>query len=257
MSRSRHASEFRWALLISALALVLVTPGAGFAEEPAAAAETTAPVSEVPKTVLNWETGAGRSYVIPGLEVIGFLFVLNQYDRHFTEPEEIYRTGTKSAWHNLTDSKWVIDQDQFSVNQFLHPVQGSIFHGLARSAGLNFWESFGYDVAGSFLWKIAGETGQPSINDMITTPIGGAFLGESLFRMASLLLENGPPGFWRELGAAVISPPTGFNRLVFGNRFDAVFPSRDPATFARFAVGGTLTSTSHNVSNNVIENGAI
>ena len=51
--------------------------------------------------------------------------------------------------------------------------------------------------------------------------------------MASLLLETdeGRPGFFRELAAAVISPPTGFNRLVFGNRFDAVFPSNQPATF--------------------------
>jgi len=260
--------EFRRALLTGALALALVTPSAGFAEEPASTAEPASPApseavrtasrSEVPRSVLNWETGAGRSYVIPGLEVIGFLFLLNQFDRHFVEPKGVYRTGTHSAWHNLTDSKWVIDQDQFSVNQFLHPVQGSIFHGLARSAGLNFWESFGYDIAGSFLWKIAGETGAPSINDMITTPIGGAFLGEPLFRMASLLLEkgDGAPGFWRELGAAVISPPTGFNRLVFGNRFDAVYPSHDPAIFTRFQVGATLTSTSHNVSDTVKENGA-
>jgi hypothetical protein len=63
--------------------------------------------------------------------------------------------------------------------------------------------------------------------------------------MASLLLEGGPrgkPGFWRELGAAVISPPTGFNRLIFGKRFDAVFPSHNPAIFTRLQVGATLTS---------------
>ena len=62
--------------------------------------------------------------------------------------------------------------------------------------------------------------------------------------MASLLLEGGgeTPGFWRELGAALISPPTGFNRLVFGDRFDAVFPSRDPAIFIRLRLGATLTT---------------
>ena len=115
---------------------------------------------------------------------------------------------------------------------------------MSRSAGLNFWESLLYTAAGSFLWELGGETTPPSINDQITTTFGGTFLGEPLFRMASLLLEGGggKPGFWRELGAAVISPPTGFNRLVFGNRFDAVFPSHDPAIFTRFQVGGTLTS---------------
>ena len=62
--------------------------------------------------------------------------------------------------------------------------------------------------------------------------------------MASLLLDNdgGPPGFWRELGAAALSPPTGFNRLVFGNRFDAVFPSHDPAISTRFQLGAALNT---------------
>jgi hypothetical protein len=60
--------------------------------------------------------------------------------------------------------------------------------------------------------------------------------------MASLLLESGggEPGFWRELGAAALSPPTGFNRLVFGDRFQAVFPSRDPAVFQWVRLGEGL-----------------
>src|SRR5690242_3773191 len=189
---------------------------------------------------LHWETGAGRSYLIPAAEVLGYLFLLNQFDRHYTQPTSTYETNGDTIWHNLTDSKWVVDNDQFSVNQFLHPYSGSIYYGLARSAGLTFWESFLYSAAGSFLWEIGGETTTPSINDMIMTPIGGTFLGEPLFRMASLLLETdeGRPGFFRELGAAIISPPTGFNRLVFGDRFDAVFPSYQPATFMRLQVGG-------------------
>ncbi len=83
----------------------------------------------------------------------------------------------------------------------------------------------------------------------------GVFLGEALFRMASLVLEggSGKPGFWRELGAAVISPPTGFNRLVFGNRFDAVFPSHDPAISTRLRLGASLTAhvTDQGVSSTV------
>jgi len=208
---------------------------------------------------LNWETGAGRSYLIPGFEVLAYLFLLNQFDRHYTEPTSTYETNGDTIWHNLTDSTWVVDNDQFSVNQFLHPYSGSIYYGLARSACLTFWESFLYSAAGSFLWEIGGETTQPSINDMIMTPIGGTFLGEPLFRMGSLLLETdeGKPGFWRELGAAVISPPMGFNRLVFGNRFDAVFPSYQPATFMRLQVGGTLTASSQNVASSITEHVAV
>ncbi len=208
---------------------------------------------------LVWETGAGRSYVLPAGEILAYEFFLNLFDRNFVEPKSDYQTDWNTIWEHLTDSKWVIDNDQFKVNQFLHPYGGSVYYGLARSTGLNFWESFLYSVAGSFVWEIAGETTNPSINDMIATPIGGTFLGESFFRMASLLLEDsdGKPGFWRELGAAVISPPMGFNRLVFGDKFDAIFPSHKPATFMRLQAGGTISSSSRNVSSSVEETGAV
>ena len=118
---SQHASQFLWALLTSALALALVMPGAGYAQErtsadaptspgPSQAAPIGPPAPEGPKQVLNWETGAGRSYIIPAVELIGYLLLLNQFDRHFVEPKDIYRTGTESFWKNLTDSKWVVDQ---------------------------------------------------------------------------------------------------------------------------------------------------
>ena len=73
-------------------------------------------------------------------------------------------------------------------------------------------------------------------------------MGEALFRMSSLLLEGGgeAPGFWRELGAAFLSPPTAFNRLVFGDRFKAVFPSRNPEIFIRLRLGVTLSTESAN-----------
>jgi hypothetical protein len=250
MSGCRHVRKSPWAFLAGALLLAVIIPGVGFAEEPASSREpapepaSAPPPSEVPRSVLSWETRAGRSYVIPAVEVVAYLFLLNWYDRNYLAGKELYRTNANTFWEHLTDSKWIIDDDQFATNQFLHPYGGTVYYGLARSAGLNFWESFLYAATGSFLWELGGETGPPSINDQITTTFGGTLFGEPLFRMANLVLEGGrgKPGFWRELGAAVISPPTGFNRLVFGNRFDAVFPSHDPAIFTRLQVGGTLTS---------------
>ena len=56
----------------------------------------------------------------------------------------------------------------------------------------------------SALWKIAGENTLPSKNDQIATNFSGSFLGESLYRMANLVLEQGSgPRFWRELSAAI------------------------------------------------------
>jgi len=52
-----RAGVFRQVLLTGAIALALATPHAGFAGEPAAS------------PVLSWETGEGKSYLIPALEV--------------------------------------------------------------------------------------------------------------------------------------------------------------------------------------------
>ena len=109
-------------------------------------------------------------------------------------------------------------------------------------------------------WEIAGETTKPSKNDQVASGIGGSFLGEPLFRMASLVLERGgdTPRFWREVGAATISPSTGFNRLAFGERFDSVFSSRDAAIASRVQFGGSLTALTHQgVSQSFIRNEAV
>jgi hypothetical protein len=114
-----------------------------------------------------------------------------------------------------------------------------MYHGFARSAGFNYWESAGYAFAGSALWEIAGETTRPSINDQGASGIGGTFLGEALFRMSNLILEHGGgmPRFWRELAAAAVSPATGFNRLVFSDRYGAVYSSKDAAYYSRLGLG--------------------
>ena len=223
---------------------------------PAGTAASAAPAKA--DTALSWETGAGKSYAIPAIETIGYLVLLNQYDRQFGSDPGQYRTDFGTIWDHFRKEDWVVDTDRFATNQFLHPYSGTVYYTLARSTGLNFWESLLYAGAGSFLWEIGGETNRPSVNDQIFTTFGGTFFGEPLFRMANLLLESGGehPQWWRELGAAAISPAVGFNRLVFGNRFDTVYPSRDPAIFGRLEVGGTLSGTSHNVSSNAEEDGA-
>src|SRR5262245_40508238 len=122
-----------------------------------------------------------KSYVIPALEIIGFDALLNLHNRYYTSDD--YKSTLASIRHNLR-SQWNEARDPFATNQLGHPYQGSRYFGFARSAGLGFWESLGYTFAGSALWEIAGEKTPPSRNDQINTGIGGAFLGEVLFRMA-------------------------------------------------------------------------
>ncbi len=202
---------------------------------------------DVPKSSMSWETGAGKSYLIPAMEIPAFLLLLNGYDRlAYSDLEEngkkVYDTNLSTFWDHVVDGPWGVDTDAFNINQFAHPYQGSMYHGFARSAGLNYWESLIYTNVGSFIWETGGETTDPSINDQFASGIGGSFFGEALFRMAGLVLEGdgGRPGYWQELGALILSPPTGINRLAFGNRFKPVFPSHNPATFSRVQIGASL-----------------
>ena len=183
--------------------------------------------------------------MLPAAEILAFDFLLNRVDNAYFGCCD-YRVTSRTIRDHLRSS-WVVDRDPFLVNQLGHPYQGSMYMGFARASGLGFWQGLGYTFLGSAFWEIAGETTTPSRNDQITTGIGGAFLGESLFRIASLVLEwKDDPGWTRELAAAAISPPLGFNRKAFGNRFDRVFPSHDPLYFSRLQVGfsGTAQSSS-------------
>jgi hypothetical protein len=194
-----------------------------------------------------------KSYPIPAAEIVGFQALLNRYDRARYGHE--YAVSRSSIERNL-HSGWRTDSDPFRINQLGHPYQGAMYHGFARSAGLSYWESAVYTFLGSAAWEIAGETTLPSRNDQIASGIGGSFLGEALFRMSSLWLERSDklPRLWREAGAAAISPPTGFNRIAFRERFSAIFNSRNPAYYAQTAIGvsgttqnraGTSTESTH------------
>jgi len=178
----------------------------------------------------------GKSYAIPAAEIVGFDFLVNQFDRRYLECCD-FESNIHTIRRNLRSS-WVVDRDPFLVNQLGHPYQGSMYHGFARASGLGFWESLGYTFAGSAFWEIAGEATPPSRNDQIATGIGGAFFGEALFRMSNLVLEHGNmPPFWRELAAGALSPPVGFNRMAFGDRFRGIYPSHDPVYFTRLQLG--------------------
>ena len=234
-----------WALAM------LVAGGPARADEPTKVEQKVAPdafntAEPDPSGKPQWGIGAGHSYWVPLGDILLFDFLLNQFDRRYIEPQEDF----KSDWDSIEDNvhaSWVFDSDTFDINQFGHPYQGSMYHGFARSAGQGYWTSAGYTMLGSTLWEIAGETTTPSINDQVTTGIGGSFLGEPLFRMASLLLETsaGPPSRWRTLAASFVSPATGFNRVAGRGRFDGVFRSRDPAVHTRANLGANFNASIH------------
>lgn len=189
-----------------------------------------------------------KSYIIPALEIIGFDALLNVFDRLVLG--EPYHTSISSIRRNLR-RRWVTENDPFAINQFGHPYQGAMYHGFARSAGLNFWTSLGYTFAGSAMWEVAGETSPPSWNDQIASGIAGSFLGEALFRVGNLVIETGPTPARRSrrFVTAATSVPLGVNRHLFGQRFDRVYPSRGAAYYRRIYIGASATTETQGDAN--------
>jgi hypothetical protein len=199
----------------------------------------TAPAEPVPVEPVPATTDPAKSWTIPIAEVVAFDLLLSRYN-HYHSGSTDYDVSTASIRRNLR-GPWVVDNDPFSVNQFAHPYQGSLYHTAGRSTGLNFWESAALTFAGSAWWEITGEQTPPSRNDQVASGIAGTFLGEALFRMAQLTLRDGSsvPQAYREWVAAIISPSVGLNRLAFGPRFDSVYADHDPAYYGRVHLGYT------------------
>ena len=179
------------------------------------------------------------NFVVPALEIVAMDGLLNAIGRQITD-DDSFDVTRGSIRRNLR-RRWVVDDDPFEINQVLHPYQGAMYQNFARSSGLNYWQSLAYTFAGSLMWEIAGETTPPSKNDQIASGVAGTFLGEPLFRIANLLIDKaqGRLGFGRSLLVAIVSPPTAFNRVAFGDRFDKVMSTHDPAYDMRLQIGAS------------------
>ena len=105
------------------------------------------------------------------------------------------------------------DNEGFITNQFSHPYHGAMYHSVSRANGLSFLESTVYTFLGSFMWEFFLEAERPAANDSIMTTLGGMTLGETLFRVAGLVVDENATGIGRilrEILAFYINPAYGY-----------------------------------------------
>ncbi|MDZ7624396.1 MAG: DUF3943 domain-containing protein [Ignavibacteriaceae bacterium] len=132
----------------------------------------------------------------------------------------------------------------FLTNNFSHPYHGALFFNAGRTNGYDFWESSAFSLTGSAVWEFFGETFRPSFNDWIYTGVGGANLGEILYRLSSMVTDNRATGserVWSEIWGSLLNPVRGFNRAIsgeMGQNFDNPEWSR-PEDFVITFDGGT------------------
>jgi hypothetical protein len=167
------------------------------------------------------------------------------------------------SWKSNLEGGFHYDDNEFRTNQYIHPFNGSTYFNSGRANGLGFWSSSVAAISGAFIWEAFGETHPMSYNDMVSTGIGGSALGEVLYRMSSLVLDNQATGSgrtWREIGAFMIDPVRGFNRFVSGrdgrvhdNPVDPIDHS-PPNQANRVAAGVRLIGEGESISENLESN---
>src|ERR687892_1644272 len=101
------------------------------------------------RSALPHDDRGHKSYILPVVEIVAMDAAINLGGRLLLEPADFEVTPT-SIRRNLR-GPWVVDEDPFQINQFGHPYQGAMYHGIARSNGLRYWPSVAYTFGGSAL----------------------------------------------------------------------------------------------------------
>jgi hypothetical protein len=179
-------------------------------------AAAAAPCSPTPSPDDGTEFGGRKRFWLAGSELIGLqLIPLGVGNLQGNEYSKI----SLNSWKDNLENPWKWDNNHFINNQFSHPYHGSTYFNAARSNGYNFWASAIFPWVGSLMWEYFGEKYAPAPNDVLNTSLGGITLGETLWRLSSLTLDNQAQGrerVFREIGAGLLNPTRGFTRLVTG-----------------------------------------
>jgi hypothetical protein len=190
--------------------------------EPAKSALVDTTVQNKYGDLLNDDTTYNKRYHlwIPAVEVLGAITFTWALDRFVLNAD--YANIGLTTWKYNIQKGWEWDTDRFGVNFIGHPYSGTLSFNAGRSNGYNYFQSFAFAFGGSLMWEYFGENTRPSYNDIIYTPVNGAFLGEILYRLSSNILDDRTRGanrVFREIAAGLVDPMREFNRLIQGKAF--------------------------------------
>lgn len=101
----------------------------------------------------------------------------------------------------------VFDKDKWYFNYVGHPYEGALYYNAVRSQNATMLQSSLFCLGHTLLWEYVIESGleQPSIQDLIVTPVTGIILGELINRGTRAMARNGFK--WYEATAVVILNP--------------------------------------------------
>lgn len=170
---------------------------------------------------------------------IGILYMLPESISNWSD-EQKEEYSLSEWWGNVRNPQW--DDDEHWINYLAHPYWGAAYYVRARERGFDERASFWYSVAMSTAYEFGAEAlfEQPSLQDLVVTPVGGAILGEYFMAVRARTAARYAPGeelrFMDRALLAVTDPLGAINRRVqswLGRPVDAsVFPYFGPQRLA-------------------------
>lgn len=106
----------------------------------------------------------------------------------------------------------VIDKDLWYINYVGHPLQGSYYYNAIRSQGATKLQATLFTCSHVVIWEylIEGGVEQPSIQDLLVTPIAGAIVGE-LTHYATLKMSKHGFNWYEKIAVCLCNPMYAIN----------------------------------------------
>jgi len=109
------------------------------------------------------------------------------------------------SWETrFSERAYRFDNNEVPINWIGHPLSGAAYYGVPRANRLSVPMSFVYGVVTSFIWEFFLEFQERfSLNDFVSTPLGGVPIGEGFIRLGRWLDNAAHPALAWTLGLPV------------------------------------------------------
>ncbi len=147
--------------------------------------------------ILEFHTTHSKQYMagtaIWGGLGFGMVGALMLAPRSFTKWEDDFWEDAKANMKRAFNEPPVWDEDHWEINYIGHPYAGSLYYNTIRAQGGTIFHSFLFSAFISTGWEYVyeGVAEQPSIQDLIVTPVVGAILGEAVHQTTMAMRKNG------------------------------------------------------------------
>lgn len=129
-----------------------------------------------------------------------------------------YQTPSISAESLVKGTKFRFDDNAFRSTNWPHTYAAVPEYLLCRANGLSKMESFLCSFAASTVWESIIEYREVfSINDQISTTMGGIIVGESLYQLGRMFKAKRGTSNMHRIMSKIFNSPDSFNRYVQKN----------------------------------------